>query len=279
MRTWRSIALLSLALSACNDHRHTRAKAEGEGGAAIEQAVVAATYIPEISSRLSKVEVRIHVRDQASGKPVAGAIIDDLGYMGRSTGDDGVYAGSALIGGPYGAFSIRCRGKAFTAGEILAKSRYTVLNNRIDLVVDVDAGRCGPPPSKLRARFAGMYVHEFESSHFFPCDGLPEVSAKRFHPADGIWTEIPEAIEDGLIWAQLRERMFGMDDGFYIELTGTLTGPGSYGHLGTSLYELDVETIHDTSDRRPASCIAPGYAVSRRMKAEYTRKQSMQTQG
>lgn len=277
MRTWRSIALLSLALSACNDHRGTRTQAEAE--ADIEQAVVAAIYIPEISSHLFKVAVRIHVRDQASGKPVAGAFIDDLGYMGRSTGDNGVYAGSALIAGQHGAFSIRCRGKAFTEGVVLAKSRYTVLNGRIDMVVDVDAGRCGPPPSKLHARFAGMYVHEFESSHFFPCDGLPKAPAKRFQPIDGVWAEIPEAVEDGLVWAQLRERMFGKDDGFYVEWTGTLTGPGSYGHLGMSLYELDVETIHNTSDRRPASCLAPGYAESLRAKAEYTHKQSTRTQG
>jgi hypothetical protein len=147
------------------------------------------------------------------------------------------------------------------------------------MAIDVDAERCGPPPSKLRARFAGMYVHELESSHFFPCDGFPKASAKPFQPAAGIWAEIPEAIQDGLIWAQLRERLFGKDDGFYVEWTGTLTGPGNYGHLGMSLYELDVETIHDTSDRRPASCMAPDYTESLRAKAEYTRKQSIQTQG
>jgi hypothetical protein len=260
MRTWLWIVPLSLALSACNDHHDTRAEAEAD----IEQAVSTAIGTPENNAREFNVAVRIAVRDRISGAPVAGATIANLGYMGRKTGDDGVYTGTALILQPQGTFSIYCRSVGLGAGELLVEPRYSVLDGRIDVVVDIDAVRCGPPPPQRRARFAGMYVPEFEGSTFFPCDGLPIASTKRFHTAYPVWAELSDEVERGLIWAYVRERISGQGDGFYVEWTGTLTGPGNYGHFGMSLYELDVETIHNTSNHQPVSCKAPGYAESLR---------------
>lgn len=275
MRTLLLIVPLALAFSACKEHHSTRAEAESE----IEAAGAAAILTPESHGRTFKVAVRVLVRDQATGAPVAGAIIDDLGYLGRSTGDDGVYTGTALIMETQGSFSVRCRGRGLTAGEVLGEPRYGVHEGRIDIVVEVDAGRCGPPPLKRRARYAGMYVPEFESRAFFPCEGLPAASTQHSDMRSGVWANVPDEIENGLIRARMRERMLSENDGFYVEWTGTLTGPGDYGHLGMSLYELDVEAIHDTSNHRPGSCKAPGYADSLEAKADRSIKEQMQTQG
>lgn len=255
MRVWLSIIPLSLALSSCKDSVETRAESE----AAIEQAVAPVMATPESRARTSKVAVRIRVIDNASGRPVADAIIADLGYLSRSTGDDGVYTGTALVE-PQGHFSVLCRPtKPFAASGFLAKPHYNVTDGRIDMVIDVDAARCGTLPTKRRARFAGMYVPRFEGSLFFPCDGLPMAAEKRFYASHSAWADVPKEVAGELTWARTRESMFGDDDGFYVEWTGSLTGPGSYGHMGMSPYEFKAEVVHDTSDKRPASCQAPGY--------------------
>lgn len=270
MRAWLSIILLPLGLSACEDRVETRAENE----AAIEQAVAPAIATPESLARTSKVAVRIRVIDNASGRPVADANISDLGYLSRSTGDDGVYTGIALVE-PQGSFSIYCRAaKPFVAGDILATPHYSVIDGRIDMTIDVDATRCGTPPSKRRARFAGMYAPEFESSLFFPCDGLPKATENPPDTSHGVWADVPKAVADELTWARTRESIIGEGDGFYVEWTGTLTGPGSYGHMGMSLYEFRAETVHDTSDKRPVSCKAPGYTETVRERERWRRRQA-----
>lgn len=273
MRAWLLIVLLPLGLSACENRGETQAGTRAENEAAIEQAVAPAIATPESLARTSKVAVRIRVIDNASGRPVADANISDLGYLSRSTGDDGVYTGTALVE-PQGSFSVHCRAaKPFVAGDILAEPRYSVIDGRIDMTIDVDAARCGPPPSKRRARFAGMYVPEFESSLFFPCDGLPMAVENPSDTSHGIWADVPKAVAGELTWARTRESMIGAGDGFYVEWTGTLTGPGSYGHMGMSLYEFKAEAVHDTSDKRPASCQAPGYAENLRERERWRRQQ------
>ncbi len=269
MRAWLPIIPLSLGLTACEERIETRAEKE----AAIEQAVTPAIATPDSLARTSKVAVRIRVIDSASGLPVAGVDILDLGYLSRSTGDDGVYTGTALVE-PEGTFSIRCRApKPFVAGEMLTNQHYSVTGGRIDLVIDVNAARCGTPLSKRRERFAGMYVSEFESSLFFPCNGLPPPAEKDLYASHAAWADVPTEVAGELTWAKTRESVIGADDGFYVEWTGTLTGPGSYGHLGMSLYEFKVEAIHDTSDKRPASCKAPGYAETVRERERWRRQQ------
>ncbi len=270
MRAWLSIVPLSLWLSGCEERIETRAEKE----AAIEQAVVPVIATTESMALTSKVEVRIRIVDNASGLPVADVDILDLGYLSRSTGDDGVYTGTALLE-PKGIFSIQCRApKPFAAGNVLTKQDYSVTDGRIDMVINVDLGRCGTLPTKQRARFAGMYIPEFESSLFFPCDGLPAPAQKRFSGSHAAWADVPKEVASALVWAQTRESVIGEDDGFYIEWTGTLIGPGSYGHMGMSLFEFKAEAVHDTSDKRPASCKAPGYAETVRERDRWRRQQA-----
>lgn len=275
MRTWLSIIWLSLGLSACEDRVETRAENE----AAIEQAVAPVIATPESMARTSKVAVRIRIVDTASSRPVADANIFDLGYLSRSTGDDGVYIGTALVE-EQGRFSVHCRAaKPFVTGDVLATPYYSVIDGRIDMIIDVDASRCGTPPSKRRARFAGMYAPEFESSLFFPCDGLPMAAENPPDTPQRVWADVPKAVAGELTWARTRESVVGDGDGFYVEWTGTLIGPGSYGHMGMSSYEFKAEVVHNTSDKRPASCQAPGYAETVRERERWRRQQAPPTQG
>lgn len=61
-----------------------------------------------------------------------------------------------------------------------------------------------------------------------------------------------------MAFAQWRERAFG-DGVLYVEWSGVLSGPGSYGHLGMSLYEMRVETVHDIGMSQPSDRRAPGF--------------------
>lgn len=137
--------------------------------------------------------------------------------------------------------------------------RYGLKRGQGDLLVHVDLARCETPEVVSRkVRMRGMYVRGLESSQFHPCDGLPPESADFEFGPHSAWTEFTPEAEDDMAFAEWRERAFG-DGVLYVEWSGVLSGPGSYGHLGMSLYEMRVETVHDTGMSQPSDCRAPGF--------------------
>ena len=66
-----------------------------------------------------------------------------------------------------------------------------------------------------------------------PCDAGPlNLSTNTFSGRNNIWVDKWPA-DTTLQWDKL----------YYLEFEGTLKGPGNFGHLGVSDYELEIETV------------------------------------
>ncbi|MBL8263700.1 MAG: hypothetical protein JNM58_14875 [Xanthomonadaceae bacterium] len=216
--------------------------------------------------------LRLTVRDAKTHQPVEGVVMDVVDARDRTrTRSDA--SGVALIdsrGLPsVGEVAIHCPG--IEQGPMLPRrvpaplQPYRLKAGRADLLVHVDLARCETPEVVSRkVRMRGMYVRGLESSQFHPCDGLPPESADFEFGPHSAWTEFTPEAEDDMAFAEWRERAFG-DGVLYAEWSGVLSGPGSYGHWGMSLYEMRVETVHDTGMSQPSDCRAPGFEARGRL--------------
>ncbi len=215
--------------------------------------------------------LRLTVLDTKTHLPVEGIVVDVADREPRRTRSDA--SGIALIDSrglpPMGDIEIHCPG--IEQGPMLPRRTpappqpYRLTAGRADLLVHVDLARCRIPDvvsRKLRMR--GMYVPGFESSQFYPCDGLPAESDDFEFAPHSAWVEFTPEAEDDMAFGAWRERAFG-DGVLYAEWSGVLSGPGSYGHWGMSLYEMRVETVHDTGMSQPSDCRAPGFEARGRL--------------
>ena len=210
--------------------------------------------------------LRVIVLDASSHQPVEGVILDvaDQRDPRRVHSDT---SGTALIDSrglpPTGNIAIHCPGHGqdplLPQRTLAPDQSYQLVAGKGDLVVHVDLARCDiPKPLSRKVRMLGMYLRGFEASTFYPCDGFPPESEGFEFPAPIAWVEFERKAEEDMAFGAWLERAFG-DGILYADWTGVLHGPGSYGHLGMSLYEMRVETVHDTRMSRPSDCKAPGF--------------------
>lgn len=210
--------------------------------------------------------LRLSVRDANTHRPVEGVLMDveEARNPLRVRSDrDGIALVDTRGLPPAGELAIHCPGHGQSLRWPIRSPardvRYQLKSGRGDLRVHVDLARCETPKIVSRkVRMRGMYVRGLESSQFHPCDGLPPGSAEFEFGPHSAWTEFTAAAEDEMAFAAWRERAFG-DGILYVEWTGVLSGPGSYGHFGMSLYEMRVESVHDTGMSQPSDCEAPGF--------------------
>lgn len=212
--------------------------------------------------------LRVTVRDAKTHRPVEGIVmdVDEARHPLRASSDrDGI----ALIDSrglpPTGDLAIYCPGHGqslrWPVRSPAPDVSYQLKRGRGDLLVHVDLARCETPEIVSRkVRMRGLYVRGLESSQFHPCDGLPPESAEFEFGPHSAWTEFTAEAEDDVAFTEWLERAFG-DGVLYAEWTGVLSGPGSYGHWGMSLYEMRVETVHETRMSRPSDCRAPGFGT------------------
>lgn len=223
--------------------------------------------------------LRVSVVDIGSGQPLAGIGVRILPEMDRTkprretTDADGV----ALLhteGLPaIGEIDFHCGDRAatfpFPSRRLAAPMRYILHEGRGELTARIDPSRCEPVPVRnRRLRLRGMYVPAFESSAFYPCDGLPPEADEFEHEPHSAWAEFRGDAVDDLDAIRLLEDIAG-DGAIYVDWSGTLAGPGAYGHFGMSLYLMRVDAVHDTAMRRPRNCSAPGFDEEMRLREEW----------
>jgi len=107
----------------------------------------------------------------------------------------------------------------------------------------VDPSGCDPRPLRtMRGEFRGHWVPGFESSDFTPCpnDGwhLPGDSVD----ASGAWATVPPSAERGVRIPDVPIDSQGYPH-FYVRWRGTITGPGHYGHMNASAFDLTVDRV------------------------------------
>ena len=133
--------------------------------------------------------------------------------------------------------------------------------------IDVDGGatvrrdwavsRVGCDPRTIRhvrGIFRGHYTPGFESSEFVPCaaDGW-------FAPGDSLdwypfnnrraWVEWAPGFNQRLKWPTAPRDKHGYSP-LYVRWRGTIVGPGRYGHMGVSAFEMSVDSVMEL--RAPA---------------------------
>ncbi|GEM_PF-1355328 len=208
----------------------------------------------------------VRVRDQRTGRPVVGAIVEgskssrpSMVVRRGKTDASGRYEERRSMPGSFEKIEVRCPTRLdFAKTRKIGEAPFVVRGARADATIDVDASVCVEPPvRKSRRRFAGVYFWGFEQSHFYPCNGMP-AEADYYEFPDGYWVYALPVVYDALQRTMSTAQNEWGARRVYVEWFGTSTGPGIYGHMAGALYQLDVEALYKVSTNIPATCNPPG---------------------
>jgi hypothetical protein len=182
------------------------------------------------------------VRDPA-GHPVADIAVRIGAGPNVRTDSLGRYAFAALPAGSW-RITILCPSASYWHAQRLAV--FTVeleQGNSSTQDVTVDRTQCRlAVPDTLRGQFRGHWSVGFEESRFVPCAGT--IDSARVRPdSDWIWAVWADQSEGR--WPEPMPAPDTSDygDRYYVEARGLLHGPGDFGHLGVSAYQLEVERL------------------------------------
>lgn len=214
--------------------------------------------------------VRLVVVDSTSGRPIRGALVRATGWMGVAiTNSSGWFLMQDV---PVDAeVTIRCPSqRRFAGGPFVARQQLALtLGVKNQVVVRVPGERCEEPPIRsITGEYSGHYTGGFESSEFWPCEGLPADADYYGISFDAAWVEFDKGLHvaEGVKWPKTADSVKA--DTIYVRWHGTFTGPGGYGHMGLSTYEFVVDSVIELRLRRPDDCHAPVYIPSPRPPSE-----------
>lgn len=118
---------------------------------------------------------------------------------------------------------------------------------------------CDPRPiRRMTGFFRGHYTPGFEASEFVPCaaDGW-------FVPGDSLdwysfnnrraWVEWAPGFNQRLEWPRAPRDAYG-NSRFYVRWRGTVVGPGRYGHMGVSAFEIRVDSVAELRAPNKRDC-------------------------
>lgn len=197
--------------------------------------------------------VRVQVVDSATAKPVVHAGVQATGWTGLAwTDTTGKFT---MTGVPLASeLRIRCPTTRRLVGRIVRHQTLALDAAETTVVVRLGSAECMEPPiQSTSGEFRGHYTSGFESSAFRPCDGLPEV-AKAFDDSWGAaWVSFaPHVALRKMKWPKVSDTTYYPT--FYVRWEGTLTGPGSYGHMGVAAYQFVVDRILEIRTAKPDDC-------------------------
>lgn len=196
--------------------------------------------------------VRGTIRDRSTGAPVVGARVTVRceGCYGRHPTDSlGRYEIKRL---PFGIHPLELHCPSRTGlGRELAMLDVAVETGSATIVNhEVAPGACYEPPySERKGVFRGHWVPGFESSDFKPCPdsslgiGSDLLPGKRLRRSSA-WAKLSQAAQGQSIdWPDGAPRDAWGSPRYFVVWSGTLKGPGMYGHMGVSEFEMLVDHI------------------------------------
>lgn len=105
------------------------------------------------------------------------------------------------------------------------------------------------PVRRISGVFRGYYTPGFESSEFVPCP-----ADAWFTPGDSLdsypfdarraWAIWPTRADRKVKWPDVSRDSYG-NPRYYVRWRGMVIGPGHYGHMGVSAFELAVDTVFE----------------------------------
>jgi hypothetical protein len=129
---------------------------------------------------------------------------------------------------------------------------------RRDWMVTTDG--CDPRPlRRIPGTFRGYWTPGFESSEFIPCAAdawfLPGDSLRtRNYDERRAWAVLRRgSVPEGFVWPKGRRDRYG-NPRYYVEWRGEVVGPGHYGHMGVSAFEINVDSVLTVRAPRRGDC-------------------------
>lgn len=211
---------------------------------------------PWLNEPYLKPAVYGRITDSASGQPIPGVRMRVDSMIGIPGSDkEGFYL---LFGQRLGLrrVSFFCPSRRRFNWRKLAE-RVVDISPRTDSLVNFQITVTGcdePPVHTWTGEFRGHYSFGFESSDFTPCedklerlDGTAYEGEKQY-----VWVEAfaPDATK-GLKWPKQNDPYYPK---YYVRWRATVTGPGSYGHMGVGMYQMRVERVLEIREPRADDC-------------------------
>lgn len=119
---------------------------------------------------------------------------------------------------------------------------------------------CDPRPlRRVQGMFRGYYTPGFESSEFVPCAAdawfIPGDSLRtKPHDQRSAWARLQEgSLPRPFTWPQAPRDAYG-NPRYYVDWRGTVIGPGNYGHMGVSSFEIQVDSVAEIRAPQTGDC-------------------------
>jgi len=171
------------------------------------------------------------------GSPLVEAKISVIApsYYGRHPSNyEGAYH---LTGVPTGKWNIEFHcPSANYIGRRISTEEITVRENYLSKVdIQVPEMYCYEPPyAEVSSTYYGYISHGFENSGFISChEESLNLSKNLFSNKAYIWAGITQGLYSE----------FQQDTLYFVKIKGSLKGPGSFGHLGVSLYLMEIDSV------------------------------------
>ena len=207
---------------------------------------VAAQRPPWLKQPYLKPAVYGRITDSASGRPIPGVRIQVDSMIGIPGSDkDGWYL---LFGQRPGLrhVSFYCPSHRRINWRKVA-IRVVSISPHTDSLVNfqITLSDCDEPPVRTwTAEFRGHYTSGFESSDFTSCEPLERLAGTAYEgETQYVWVDgfAPDAFKG--IRLKSPEQLDRYYPTVYVRWRATVTGPGSYGHLGVGMYQMRVERV------------------------------------
>lgn len=135
--------------------------------------------------------------------------------------------------------------------------RLVIVTPHTDSVVNfqINLTNCAEPPVHTwTGEFRGHYVYGFESSDFTPCDVKLERLDGTAYENEQQWVWVQSFASDateGIKWPEPNDKYYPK---YYVRWRATVTGPGSYGHMGVGMYQMRVERVLEVREPGADDC-------------------------
>ena len=196
------------------------------------------------------------VRDSA-GQPIEKASVCTIVQESRGFGrahcgrpdSTGAYHVDSLPASRLG-FTVTCAGVRPFDGRVVASDSLQIqAGSQAHRDWIVSRAGCDPRPlRRVAGTFRGHYTSGFEASKFVPCAAdawfIPGDSLGTYlYDARLAWARLqPTVARQGLVWPEVPRDVYGSPR-FYVRWRATVIGPGHYGHMGVSPFQIWVDSL------------------------------------
>jgi hypothetical protein len=190
------------------------------------------------------------VIDSATGRPFVGAMVVAVPGATASSRTDSLGRYHLEHGGfPQTTLHLYCPTRTMLGKQLLTQLIWLPDGRTSRRNLSVDTTLCDEPePFERRGEFAGRWLNGFEESEFTPCvdstfTKLPlNLFDERLAPLHAWATIGDDAFPRSMKWPETMMRIDKYPV-YFVRWSGVLRGPGRYGHMGVSKYEIVVDRL------------------------------------